>query len=700
MLGAQLGKPGGEGTVYEVVGSPDRAAKRYHKYVPDAQAEKLRWMVRLTRSELLKFTAWPTATLHERVSGPVVGFLMPKAAGCKDIHTLYSPAQRRQDFPHADWARLVHTAVNCAAAFDTIHRAGYVIGDVNQKNVLVSANTLVYLIDCDSFQVRAGGRLFPCEVGFPEFTPPELQGGKLRDVERTPNHDRFGLAVLVFYLLFMGRHPFMGRYLGRGDMPLERAIREYRFAYSRAAAQVQMAPPPLALPLTVTSPDLVRLFERAFSQFSHQPTARPTAAEWGQALAQFERQLVGCSNDGGHKRPAHLSECPWCQLMQAGGPNYFITVGIYTAQTAAGAGAFVLAVVWQHIEQVPTPVHAYRRPSVPGRVGLAPAPLPRGLPQRPPQYTPVLLPERVRVPRAFLQQTVGCVAVAAVVLFVPGCLSASVALVLMSSLVGLAFGGWWAILEYARRIDQRRANTGWEEAYSTAKQEKARHKAAVAHWQRAVQQERERRWQAVERWRGELHQGERRWQAEADRYRTDFVDAKASLARLKGEYETLQKKHADALADLQRNVRAAQLRQFLEGRLIDSAEIPDIGPVRKAALRSYNIETALDVDAGNIAQVPGFGPKLTPRLLAWRADVERAFRFDPTAGVPRPLLDALNAQFNQQRQALEARLRQGPATLKGQAAKAENHLAQLLTGIQRLVVQVAQAEADASLLAG
>jgi DNA-binding helix-hairpin-helix protein with protein kinase domain len=62
---------------------------------------------------------------------------MPKLVGYKEIHTLYGPMQRSQLFPRADWAFLIRTAANCAAAFDAIHRAGHLVGDVNQSNVLV-----------------------------------------------------------------------------------------------------------------------------------------------------------------------------------------------------------------------------------------------------------------------------------------------------------------------------------------------------------------------------------------------------------------------------------------------------------------------------------------------------------------------------------------------------------------------------------
>src|SRR5262249_34504113 len=153
--------------------------------------------------------AWPMATLHDAPGGAVQGFLMPRFADLQSIQKLYSPSQRKLNFPRADWALLVHAAGTCAAAFAAIHERSCVLGDVNQNNVLVSPQGTVCLIDCDSFQVQAGGRVFPCEVGVAEYTPPELQGRSFAGVVRTVNHDCFGLAVLVFQLLFVGRHPYM-----------------------------------------------------------------------------------------------------------------------------------------------------------------------------------------------------------------------------------------------------------------------------------------------------------------------------------------------------------------------------------------------------------------------------------------------------------------------------------------------------------
>jgi DNA-binding helix-hairpin-helix protein with protein kinase domain len=118
---------------------------------------------------------------------------------------------------------------------------------VNDRVTLVTDRALVRLIDCDGFQLTHKGRTHTCDVGVPTHQPPELQGKKsFRGLVRTQNHDNFGLAVLVFQLLFLARHPFSGTY-AEGAMPLERAIQEHRFVYGAEAAKRGMTPPPCSL---------------------------------------------------------------------------------------------------------------------------------------------------------------------------------------------------------------------------------------------------------------------------------------------------------------------------------------------------------------------------------------------------------------------------------------------------------------------
>src|SRR5262249_40161565 len=156
---------------------------------------------------------------------------------------------RLQKFPEASWAFLIYVAANIARAVAAIHEHGLVIGDVNPKNILVTRKATVYLLDVDSFQFSVEGRTYRCEGGFPEYTPPELQGVAFREVDREQKHDCFGLAVVIFQLLFLGRHPYSRRYLGSGEMPLERAIMESRFAYGDDAKSRKMRQPPGALAL-------------------------------------------------------------------------------------------------------------------------------------------------------------------------------------------------------------------------------------------------------------------------------------------------------------------------------------------------------------------------------------------------------------------------------------------------------------------
>ena len=128
-------------------------------------------MVKGCDESLKKIAAWPVSTLHEAPHGAVRGFLMPKVAGYEPVHHLYSPSHRKQLFPDKDWAFLINTARNAAAAFQVIHGHGHVIGDVNPNLVFVAGTTVVKLIDCDSFQIADDGQRYLCEVGIPTLLP-------------------------------------------------------------------------------------------------------------------------------------------------------------------------------------------------------------------------------------------------------------------------------------------------------------------------------------------------------------------------------------------------------------------------------------------------------------------------------------------------------------------------------------------------
>jgi DNA-binding helix-hairpin-helix protein with protein kinase domain len=308
LLGPVLGK-GGEGSVFPVRGSPDLVAKIYAKPPTPTKVEKLQAMALVRSPALLRVAAWPIDLLEDE-KRVVRGFLMPRVTSREDVHELYTPKSRRRAFPEADFRFVVRAAANIARAFAVVHAEGHVLGDVNHGNALIGGDGTVMLIDCDSFQIRSGGKVFPCDVGVPLFTPPELQGRVFRGLRRMSNHDAFGLAVLIFHLLFLGRHPYAGRYES-GDMPIEQAIAEARFAYGSASASRGVNAPPGTLSLDTFGATIADLFERAFES----PTAsvRPSAMEWIEGLTELEGALESCASSRFHFHPRGR-RCCWCEI--------------------------------------------------------------------------------------------------------------------------------------------------------------------------------------------------------------------------------------------------------------------------------------------------------------------------------------------------------------------------------------------------
>lgn len=637
-LGKKIGT-GGEGSVYEIAGSPDFVAKVYHRPQTQEKAAKLLAMAQLATPQILQFAAWPKATLHTSRTGATIGIVLPRIKNAFEVHELYSPAHRKFRFPRADWRFLVRTARNCAAAFATLHDHNIVIGDINQGNVFVAPQATVSLIDCDSFQVSANGRLFRCPVGVAHFVPPELQNARLADVTRTVNHDGFGLAILIFHLLFMGRHPFAGRYSGQGDMPIERAISEYRFAYAAAAARLQMAPPPHSLTLTALPQEVGILFERAFARGSEHSDARPTAHLWAGALEQMERQLRQCQGDPGHFYSTHLRGCPWCDVIRNGGPSFFISVSIQTV--VARSAAFDLRAIWLQIEAVPRPDQVLQFAA---RADLSRI-LPRSIPPTSDEGRPI-------------RNAVGIISLASAALSAVGVFFPMLAL--FGVPLSITFAIWWIIAKWNSPLG------------------KLKHWRSTLHRNKASELERAR-----------INQ-----QAIAQRGLQQFQTKLESLRQLKRKYEQLTLQRNAELDSLQQHVRQRQLEEHLKNCFISSAHIGGIGPGRIAALESYGIETAYDVETWRIRAVPGFGEKTTGKLLSWRQQKEREFQFDPTRGIPHADLQVLEMKYAQQRSQCERSFQHGPYELQQttNAAKAEFERQDAV--VARLEFEAAQTKAD------
>lgn len=308
---------GGEGKIFPVRLRSNLVAKIFSQ---PRQATLTKLLVMLAAPRLLAERpelpmAWPVGLLYTNDRRrEFAGYLMRRVVGARSILDVYHPKTRRLSSPSFDYRYLHRTARNLASAMALAHSHRYVLGDVNESNFLVADNGCVTVVDVDSWQVRdpATGILLRCNVGKPEFIPPELQGKLLPLVDRTEVHDRFGLGVLLFKLLMEGTHPFDGVWLGSGDPPaLETRIARGYFPHGNRA--VPMAPKPGAPPFNLMQPGLQSLFIQCFEEGHRDPTKRPDANTWAIALQESEEKLCECFANSQHWFGIHLTPCPWCE---------------------------------------------------------------------------------------------------------------------------------------------------------------------------------------------------------------------------------------------------------------------------------------------------------------------------------------------------------------------------------------------------
>lgn len=307
LLGREIAR-GGEGVIHELTRHAESVAKLYNSPLTSERIAKLRAMVGLPRHLVPADAAWPSDLIVGH-RGSVLGFVMPRICGRYELHTLLSGASRRATFPLADYRMLVATAANLARAVAAAHAAGHVIGDVNERCALVGSDATVKLIDCDSWQIELGNRLYTCDVGTPMYQPSEMQGvGTFRGYKRIRNFDAFGLAVLIFQLLFFGRHPFAGR-PAKGEAPeLPEAIRSFKFAWEGFPGFDR---PSNVLQLSDVGARVASYFRRAFGRYAVEE-GRPRAAAWVVALEELRDSLRHCAFNTAHW---YLGDrCPICEL--------------------------------------------------------------------------------------------------------------------------------------------------------------------------------------------------------------------------------------------------------------------------------------------------------------------------------------------------------------------------------------------------
>lgn len=640
-LGRRIGA-GAEGEVYEIQDRNDLVAKVYHEPPPPEKAEKLFVLARLGNERLFNLSTWPVSTLLDAPDGEVVGFVMKKISQAEEVHALHSPKSRLQKFPEASWAFLIYVAANIARAVAAVHEHGLVIGDVNPRNILVTRKATVYLLDVDSFQVSADGKTYRCEGGFPEYTPPELQGIAFRDIDRAQEHDSFGLAVVIFQLLFMGRHPFSGRYLGAGEMPLERAIREFRFAYGVDAEARKMRQPPGTLALDSMPAPLVGLFRRALLS-----TERPRPREWIEPLDALAKALKKCDLHSGHYYYKELRDCPWCGIETHARVRLF---NFLLPGADSQRGHFRLDEIWKEIVSVETPGASLIQWD---KVLEAPAPSAE-------------VADFARNRRSYLILALIFSAfaglIASLIPFPPAFF-----LLIMAGWAACTIGKTARTATVQLLLQQRQSIS------SDPLLEKV-----LAHWQQAEEAARQLQAQC------DREAGNERWGAKRD-----------ELLNQKETYENLAQIRQFRFQQLEAEARENQLDEFLDQFVINDADINGISSAMKTVLLSHGVETAADVgEIKEMTQIPSIERKSAELLLEWRLDLEGKFFFDLARDVPREARIRTEREIDELRFRLESELSGGARHLRQMKQEIEDFKRNLQLTLAQARQEIAQAEKD------
>jgi WD40 repeat protein/serine/threonine protein kinase len=331
----------GEGTVW-TINFPGFLAKLYHQPTRE-RIDKLKVMIAHPPQNPMRHHnhhvtfAWPQDLLVD-AQGQELGFLMPEIVDGVKLSLLYNPKLRSRKAPHFNWYYLHTAALNFALALKSLHKEGYVVGDVKPQNLLVNNRALISVIDTDSFQVRdpLTQTLYRCLVGSEGFTPVELLGKELSTLDQQEVHDRFRLGVMIYLLLF-GDQPFKGKWVGRGDSPQpSELIRQGSWPY---APNSLVQPGPNTIPLSVIHPQLQVCFQRCFTAGHRNPQDRPSAQDWGEALKLAIVDLRMCHLENNHHYSRTYGRCYWCDRRTSVGFDIFSPLPAPHQKPVAGKSA-------------------------------------------------------------------------------------------------------------------------------------------------------------------------------------------------------------------------------------------------------------------------------------------------------------------------------------------------------------------------
>lgn len=279
---------------------------------------------------------WPTGI----VIAPELGIMTPAYPGNFFFATgnwkgkekegkWFSSPKLRKLLPAAErgnWLNYLQLCILMSRAIHKMHMTGLAHSDLSCKNVLVDPpGGRCVVIDIDSLVVPG---VYPPDVlGTPGYIAPEVlatQNLPLLDPKRKlPSNltDLHALAVLIYEYL-LKRHPLRGpKVNGKTAEEDERMSMGEKAVFIENPKDTSNRPKTgLTVSIEHLGPYLAKLFQQAFVDGLHNPSARPTASDWESALCRSADLLIPCGNASCEDkwflyRDGEAPKCPVCGWM-------------------------------------------------------------------------------------------------------------------------------------------------------------------------------------------------------------------------------------------------------------------------------------------------------------------------------------------------------------------------------------------------
>ena len=320
---------GGEGSVFRAYIT--KMVKVYKPGIMTHELErKLKVMIEHPPNEsVLSQVAWPLDAIYDDKM-QCIGFIMPELSINAELGEIYKYPSTLPLSVH----QKINIAQNICVVISEVHKAGYIFGDFNPRNIGLDKNTgLVSFLDTDTYHVvsQTDDTTYRCNVCAPGYAAPELLAKCADYVIENPSAsqnaygqtplptftqetDNFALAIHIFKLLMNGYTPFGGiietvsvsqSSPGVGDTAVRRDSYCFKPGYK---------PQSVAIPMPEAFPqEIMDLFTRAFIAGRKDPAQRPNAVEWHLALGNYAKSLVTCHSNSLHQFDPKNEFCPYCE---------------------------------------------------------------------------------------------------------------------------------------------------------------------------------------------------------------------------------------------------------------------------------------------------------------------------------------------------------------------------------------------------